>query len=204
MHGYFIDQKLYNKIMKEKAGISMEEKMVEIINQKIEEQRESRISLDDVGKIKVKSWKQMNKDRQEKLREEDSESEDGEEKQTAPTDDRFADLMSNPAFEIDSEDDAYIMRNADKAAKKLRKILREGEEDPNFDSDEETTKQSSKKSKRSNKTKSDSSSDDSELDHFIIWGYRFFDIGYPLNMYKNGRKDQIFGDFVKKSGISHP
>ena len=41
------------------------------------------------------------------------------------------------------------------------------------------------------------------VDHFRIWGYRLFDIGYPLNMFKNGQKDQISRDFLKKSEISH-
>ena len=37
------------------------------------------------------------------------------------------------------------------------------------------------------------------IDHFIIWGYRLFDLGSPIFMFKIVQKPQIFKDFSEKS-----
>merc|ERR1712178_230367 len=49
------------------------------------------------------------------------------------SDDRFENLLNNPAFAIDENDDDFKMRNPDKIAKRMRKAVRgdrsESEED---------------------------------------------------------------------------
>merc|ERR1712178_338303 len=40
------------------------------------------------------------------------------------TDDRFQNLLNNPAFAIDENDDDFLIRNPNKAAKRMRKAIR--------------------------------------------------------------------------------
>lgn len=179
MHGYFIDSKLYNRIQSEKVGMSMEEKMAEMMDTEIQKLRKSRISLDKISDKKVsKTVKSMA----------DSEDEDGSESGSEPeekagsesddesadqeaekevnknfneSDDRFGDLFKNKAYEIDSDDDAFIMRNTEKSAKKLRKLLRENDDFEDSDEEKEIAKREKRMTK--NATKSAKNGQNSDL-----------------------------------------
>merc|ERR1712127_182796 len=67
---------------------------------------------------------------------------DSETKKLA-SDDRFGNMLSNPAFAIDQDDDDFKMRNPEKSAKRMRKVIRNDigdSSDEEKDADLETDK----------------------------------------------------------------
>lgn len=121
MHGYFMDQRLYDRVRSERASEqSLEHKRTDLINEKLEKSRESRIGLDQAKDII-----------------------DSETTKLAKSDDRFGNILSNPAFAIDQDDDDFKMRNPEKSAKRMRRVIRgerEDSSDEERDADLETDK----------------------------------------------------------------
>ena len=118
---HFMDQRLYDRVRSERASEqSLEHKRTDLINEKLEKSRESRIGLDQAKDII-----------------------DSETTKLAKSDDRFGNILSNPAFAIDQDDDDFKMRNPEKSAKRMRRVIRgerEDSSDEERDADLETDK----------------------------------------------------------------
>ncbi|KAK2155613.1 hypothetical protein NP493_2061g00051 [Ridgeia piscesae] len=102
MHGFFMDIRLYHKAKSLAEPFAYEEYRRSKIREKIEHERANR--------VKVKKLPRVNKDLAEKLLEEEQRT-DSKKRQKVATgllkDDRFSQMFSNTAFQIDTESDEY-------------------------------------------------------------------------------------------------
>lgn len=150
MHGYFIDNELYDKVNLIVNPNSIQDEREREIKKRIEQERESRIrSTGTLSNTKVKVNKEYVGHLQNKLGSETAES--------VVNDDRFKEMFEDPRFQIDQESHDYKQLNPVASSLAGPKPLTAAEE-----SDEERLAMRNKKSSLNN---SDSNSEsDSESD----------------------------------------
>lgn len=129
MHGYFIDQSLYNRV-KSMSTTDYNDYRKSVVKKKIQEKSASRISNITLDKVKI------NQSLQDKLLHKSQKKGDKTSSKLLK-DDRFSSLFSNPDFEIDEECDDYKLRHPSAVDDKKRKV--EMEED-DYDSDQDKLK----------------------------------------------------------------
>lgn len=104
MHGYFIDNELYDKVNLIANPNSMQEEREREIRKRIEQERESRIrSSGTITNTKVKVNKEYVGQLQNKLGTETAE--------TVVNDDRFKEMFEDPRFQIDEDNHDYKQLN---------------------------------------------------------------------------------------------
>ncbi|SGZ50086.1 CIC11C00000001150 [Sungouiella intermedia] len=105
MHGYFINNELYDKVNLIANPNSYKDQREREIRKKIEQERESRIrSTGAVTKYKIKVNQDLASKLQDKL-------------EDVVNDDRFAELFENPDFAVDEESHEYRQLNPVRATK---------------------------------------------------------------------------------------
>jgi ribosome biogenesis protein ENP2 len=147
MHGFFIDQRLYEKAKLIHNPFAFDDYKKNKIKEKIEAQRESRIS-------KVRKLPAVNKNLAEKMQSKQKEGND-------LVDERFKDLFTNADFEVDETSREYLLHHPEKMFKTeakqdenvYRKEESEGENsfDSDLDSDDELRDQIRKQNRREKK-----------------------------------------------------
>ena len=102
LHGYFIDIKLYKKVLSRAPTNTLENARKDLIKKQLESQRDKRVKLtSEVPKV--------NKDLFMKLKVDEDDTKKKKKKNTGELlkDDRFGALFSDERFEVDKEDDAF-------------------------------------------------------------------------------------------------
>lgn len=108
MHGYFVDLRLYEKARAIANPFLFEDHKKQKAKQKLEKERESRISakakkLPKINRSMAKKYLQ----KQESKHNQDD-AKDALDLQNPIGDDRFAEMFKDPSFEIDENDDEYL------------------------------------------------------------------------------------------------
>ncbi|XP_061378229.1 nucleolar protein 10 [Danaus plexippus] len=135
MHGYFVDVRLYKRAKSIADPFAFEEYKKRKIREKIEQERPSRIKVDD-------NLPKVNRDLASRLL--DNESNKKKQSSNLLKDDRFKALFENPDFEVDREADEYRLLNPvlarfdkNKGKSKLEEETMEVQEEDDKDSDRE-------------------------------------------------------------------
>lgn len=137
MHGFFLDLRLYSKAKAIANPFAYSEYRQQLIAQRLEKERESRIrakkglqpKMETLGekykvnqqlaeRIKVREEKERNKKR--KAEEEEAAAKEGEKDKAEPSllaDDRFGSLFTDKAFTIDEGSKEFAMLNPSAAAR---------------------------------------------------------------------------------------
>lgn len=145
MHGYFINNELYDKVNLIANPNSYQDQREREIKKKIEKERESRIrSTGAVTKSKIK----VNQDLASKLLEKEG-------SESIVNDDRFAELFENPDFAVDEESHDYKQLNPVRVTKDVTVTERSRGLTAAEESDEE---------RMNGNTKASDSEDESESD----------------------------------------
>jgi len=126
MHGYFIDQSLYNRVKSMNTEMDYNTYRKSIVKKKMQDKVASRIS--NVSSLKGK----INQSLQDKLLHKSQKKGDKTSNQLLQ-DDRFSSLFHNPDFEIDEGCDDYKLRHPSAVDDKKKRI----EENDDYDSDDD-------------------------------------------------------------------
>ncbi|CAN3371415.1 hypothetical protein DIURU_005113 [Diutina rugosa] len=148
MHGFFIDNELYDKVSLIANPNSLRDQRERDIRKRIEKERESRIrSTGAITNTKVK----VNKDLAKKL----SEKQGEDAAESVVNDDRFKELFENPDFAIDESSHDYKQLNpVGKPENKPRGLTAVEEEDMmEVNSDDESSSESEAEEDDANKQK---------------------------------------------------
>merc|ERR1712176_344660 len=133
MHGFFMDNNLYNKVRAVANPFEYEEYRKKKIKERLEAKRASRIAPKASNKIKQTS---VNPDLAERLQNKaQANTKAGKAAKTILSDNRFGNLFSNKDFEIDEEDENFKMRNPSGVA--ATAIKRKKNDDMDSDDDNE-------------------------------------------------------------------
>ena len=136
LHGYFIDIKLYKKVLSRVPTNSLENAKKELIRKQLESQRDKRVKLTtDVPKV--------NKDLFMKLKVDEGSNKKKKNTGEILKDDRFGALFSDERFEVDKEDEAFrltqpVVSKLDKDKRKefeKKYAVKEDEDDSDNDGD---------------------------------------------------------------------
>lgn len=112
MHGYFIDNELFDKVNLIANPDSYRDQREKEIRQKIDKERESRIRTSGaISNTKIK----VNKDLAAKLQE----AKGSEAAESVINDDRFKEMFENPAFAVDEKSHDYKQLNPVKATRDI-------------------------------------------------------------------------------------
>ena len=98
MHGFFIDLRLYEKARAVANPFEYQEYRKRLIKEKLQAEQQSRIAV-------TKKLPKVNREVAEKIL--DKSENDGLEASNALGDNRFADMFTNPDFQVDAEDPEY-------------------------------------------------------------------------------------------------
>mmetsp|Transcript_13621 Transcript_13621/g.31920 ORF Transcript_13621/g.31920 Transcript_13621/m.31920 type:complete len:788 (-) Transcript_13621:944-3307(-) len=132
MHGFFMDNNLYNKVRAVANPFEYEEYRKKKVKERLEAKRASRIAPKASNKLKQTP---VNPDLAERLQNKaQANSKSGKAAKTILSDNRFGNLFSNKDFEIDEEDENFKMRNPSGVA--LKSIERKKKDDMDSDDDE--------------------------------------------------------------------
>lgn len=133
MHGFFMDNNLYNKVRAVANPFEYEEYRKKKIKERLEAKRASRIAPKALNKNKQTS---VNPDLAERLQSKaKSNTKAGKAAKVILADDRFGNLFSNKDYEIDEEDENFKMRNPSGVA--ATAVNRKKNDDMDSDNDNE-------------------------------------------------------------------
>jgi len=133
MHGFFMDNNLYNKVRAVANPFEYEEYRKKKIKERLEAKRASRIAPKLSNKPKQTS---VNPDLAERLQNKaQANTKSGKAAKGILSDDRFGNLFSNKDYEIDKEDENFLMRNPSGVA--AAAIKRKKKDDIDSDDDNE-------------------------------------------------------------------
>merc|ERR1712227_268091 len=136
LHGYFIDIKLYKKVLSRVPTNTLENAKKELIRKQLESQRDKRVKLTtDVPKV--------NKDLFMKLKVDEGSNKKKKNTGEILKDDRFGALFSDERFEVDKDDEAFrltqpVVSKLDKDKRKefeKKYAVRDDEDDSDNDGD---------------------------------------------------------------------
>lgn len=151
MHGYFVDMRLYHKAKSIMEPFAYEGYRKAKIQEKIEEQRASRIRLSKIPKINRHLAQKLLEEKPKKAPKKtpaaeegatpDEEDEDGEDQRLVNPlmDDRFSAMFADKDFQVDEESDQYkllhpVISKQEKQRQKKYKADYSSEEDDEYDS----------------------------------------------------------------------
>jgi len=137
MHGFFMDNNLYNKVRAVANPFEYEEYRKKKIKERLEAKRASRIAPKASNKIKQTS---VNPDLAERLQNKaQANTKAGKAAKTILSDNRFGNLFSNKDFEIDEEDENFKMRNPSGVAATAIKRKKNDDMDSDDDDDDDNS-----------------------------------------------------------------
>lgn len=150
MHGFFMDNNLYNKVRAVANPFEYEEYRKKKIKERLEAKRASRIAPKASNKPKQTA---VNPDLADRLQDKaQSNTKAGKAAKAILSDDRFGSLFSSKDFEIDEEDENFKMRNPSGVAATATKRKQRDDMDSDEDNDDD------------NMSEAENYSDDEEID----------------------------------------